>query len=237
MLASRLIVALDLNQKERALALLEQLNPEQCAIKIGHELFTLLGPEFVKFVVKKGFKVFLDLKFYDIPNTVSKACYACKKLGIWMINVHASGGLAMMQAARTALNETSDPPLLIAVTVLTSVASDDLSQMGLAPSLENHVINLSIMAKESSLDGVVCSAFEVPLVKEACGTSFLTVTPGIRLVEHPHDDQVRVATISQALTLGSDYLVVGRPITHSQNPALMVKEIISLIGLYPPLMV
>ncbi|OGV32359.1 MAG: orotidine 5'-phosphate decarboxylase [Legionellales bacterium RIFCSPHIGHO2_12_FULL_35_11] len=221
-----LIVALDFSCKSDALALVDKLDPDSCALKIGSEMYTSLGPSFVQELVARRFKVFLDLKYHDIPTTVAKACAAACDLGIWMINLHASGGLKMMEAARKAVDAFgSNKPILIAVTVLTSMQSSDLTSIGIAENLENHVGNLAKIAKSAGLDGVVSSAVEVPLIKEICGNDFLTVTPGIRLATNNSDDQERVMTPKMALALGSDYLVVGRPITKACDPQRAIKEL------------
>ncbi|KTC69282.1 orotidine 5`-phosphate decarboxylase [Legionella birminghamensis] len=223
---SKLIIALDFAEKQDALDLVEQLDPSQCALKVGSEMFTLLGTDFVSLLVDKGYKVFLDLKFHDIPNTVAQACRSAAQLGVWMINVHASGGSQMMVAARDALEGSRIKPLLIAVTVLTSMNEQSFSTLGVSESIERHVQRLASMACAAGLDGVVCSAFEVPQIKQICGESFLTVTPGIRLASNSHDDQSRVVTPVEAIQLGSDFLVVGRPVTKAAEPARVVKAIL-----------
>ena len=226
----KLIVALDFDNQPAAMTLVDRLDPTLCALKVGNEMFTLLGPDFVRSLVARQFKVFLDLKFHDIPNTVARACNASADLGVWMLNVHASGGLAMMKAAREAL-VTYGPlrPLLIAVTVLTSMSADELLLSGLNQSLENRVSDLARLALAAELDGVVSSALEVPSIKAACGQKFLTITPGIRLRNDSQDDQSRVITPEQAIKAGSDYLVVGRPITRANQPARVVDELLAMI--------
>ncbi|KTD22343.1 orotidine-5'-phosphate decarboxylase [Legionella londiniensis] len=224
----KLIVALDYHVKDKALELVDKIDPAQCALKIGNEMFTLFGPELVRHLVKRGFKVFLDLKFHDIPNTVAKACVAAAELGVWMINVHASGGLAMMAAAKNALDEFGiKRPLLIAVTVLTSMEQRELPSIGIENSLEDQVLNLALLARRAGLDGVVSSALEARRIKEACGNDFLTVTPGIRFANTAKNDQKRTISPEQAVKLGSDFLVIGRPITEAENPSEMVKSILS----------
>ncbi|KTC79710.1 orotidine-5'-phosphate decarboxylase [Legionella cherrii] len=226
----KLIVALDFDNEHAALSLIEKLDPKSCALKVGSELFTLFGTDFVKQLVKRQFKVFLDLKFHDIPNTVANACKAGAELGVWMMNVHASGGVSMMQAARRAVDAYgANRPLLIAVTVLTSFNQTELTSIGINTPIMEHVKKLAILTKESGLDGVVSSAQEVNLIKRACGDQFITVTPGIRLTDDANDDQSRVMTPEQAIKEGSDYLVVGRPITQSLNPELVVAEILKSI--------
>ncbi|MBA3536399.1 MAG: orotidine-5'-phosphate decarboxylase [Tatlockia sp.] len=225
----KLIVALDFANQDEALALIDQLDPKQCALKVGSEMFSLFGRDFVRRLTTRGFKVFLDLKFHDIPNTVAQACCACAELDVWMINVQASGGLAMMQAARKALEPFgATRPLLIAVTLLTSMGAEDLPAIGINCSVEEQVNRLAKLASAAGLDGVVCSAFEVPMIKKSCGNSFLTVTPGIRLLNDKKDDQTRVMTPIQALELGSDFLVVGRSITAAPAPAKIVEDILAL---------
>ena len=223
----KLIIALDISDQSEALALVHKLDPKRCALKVGSEMFTLFGPDFVRQLVQLGFKIFLDLKFHDIPNTVAQACRACAELGVWMINVHATGGLAMMQAAKGALEPYGEKrPLLIAVTVLTSMVAQDLPAIGLNSSVEQQVGCLAKLAYETGLDGVVCSAFEVPMIKALCSQSFLTVTPGIRLPGDKADDQSRIMSPSHALELGSDFLVIGRSITKAQQPAQVVDRLL-----------
>ena len=223
----RLIVALDFDNEYSALMLVDQLDPMLCALKVGLEMFTLLGPNFIRLLRSRGFKVFLDLKFHDIPNTVARACQSAAELGVWMLNLHASGGLSMMQHAKKAL-EAFGPsrPLLIAVTVLTSMSQKDLATIGVEMPLEQYVTELALSTKEAGLDGVVSSALEVAAIKAACGSEFLTVTPGIRMPSDNKDDQTRTMTPAQAITAGSDYLVVGRPITRALNPADVVRTLL-----------
>lgn len=224
----KLIVALDFAIQRDALNLVEKLNPNQCALKVGSEMFTLFGTDFVRNLVKMRFKVFLDLKFHDIPNTVANACKACAELGVWMINVHASGGLKMMQAAKKAIEPYGEKrPLLIAVTLLTSMGANDLPAIGFNASLDEQVNRLANLAHEAALDGVVCSAFEVPMIKKSCGPAFLAITPGIRLPGDQANDQTRIMTPAQALELGSDFLVVGRSITSAPAPATVLQDILS----------
>jgi orotidine-5'-phosphate decarboxylase len=225
----KLIIAFDFSRQKDAINLLDQLNPELCAVKVGSEMFTLFGSDFIRLVVKRGFRVFLDLKFHDIPNTVAQACRASADLGVWMLNVHALGGLRMMEASREALAVFKERPLLIAVTVLTSMDTEDLSSIGLQSSLKNHVRELALLALQAGLDGVVCSACEVPMVKTDCGRSFLAITPGIRLADNAVDDQSRIMTPKQAIDMGSDFLVIGRPITRSPKPLQTIHDILSSI--------
>lgn len=221
----RLIVALDFDNKSTALALIDQLDPSLCALKVGSEMFTLLGMDFVKTLIARQFNVFLDLKFHDIPNTVVRACTVAAHAGVWMLTLHATGGLQMMQAARQAMESFGDSrPLLVAVTVLTSMPATDLPRIGVKIPLQEHVCNLAQLAQAGGLDGVVCSALEVPMIKTACGERFLTITPGIRRLCDAQDDQTRIVTPEMALNAGSDYLVVGRPITRALNPASSLND-------------
>lgn len=231
-MSPKLIIALDFDNQKEVLNLVDQLDPKACALKIGSELFTLLGAPLVKQLIDKKFKVFLDLKFYDIPNTVAKACKICAEMGVWMINVHAFGGMDMMRAAQRALDEYgADKPLLIAVTVLTSFTEEGFAKtLGIKRSLIDQVTLLATAAKDSGLDGVVCSAHEIKAIKDQCGSSFLTITPGIRLPNNSKDDQSRIMTPKQALQEGSDYLVIGRAITHSTNPFLVITQILNQIN-------
>ncbi len=226
---SPIIVALDYSNEADVFSVVEKLSPAQCRLKVGKELFTSCGPSLVRRLVDTGFDVFLDLKFHDIPNTVAGALMAARDLGVWMVNVHASGGAAMMAAARRALAGPGDP-LLIAVTVLTSMEQGDLQQTGIAESLEAHIVRLAQLAATEGLDGVVCSAREVTLLRDAVGTDFCLVTPGIRPAGSALGDQRRVVTPAEAVALGSDYLVIGRPITQAANPAAMLEAIIKTLG-------
>lgn len=223
----KLIVALDFVNQSDALTLAEQLDPDSCALKVGSEMFTRFGAPLLRQLNHLGFKIFLDLKFHDIPNTVAQACRACAELEVWMINVHASGGLAMMEAARKAIEPFgAQRPLLIAVTVLTSMGEDDLPAIGLNFSVDAQVNRLAQLTYTAGLDGVVCSSYEVSKIKELCGQDFLTVTPGIRLLGDSRHDQRRVITPAQAMALGSDFLVIGRSITAAEAPAAVVQEIL-----------
>lgn len=221
----RLIVALDYPAAAPALALAERLDPRLTRLKVGKELFVAAGPELVRSLTTRGFQVFLDLKFHDIPNTVAAACRAAARLGVWMLNVHASGGLKMMQAARAALEGLPTRPRLIAVTVLTSLERADLVQVGLDLEPEEQVLRLARLAAAAGLDGVVCSAHEAPLLKRELGSHFLLVTPGVRPASSAMDDQQRVLTPAQALRAGADYLVVGRPITQAPDPIAALQRI------------
>jgi len=222
---SKVIVALDYADAKSALALVNKLDPELCKLKVGKELFTAAGPQLVEQLAAKNFKVFLDLKFHDIPNTVGKACEAAANLGVWMLNVHASGGLEMMEAAKNAVNKTPDRPHLIAVTVLTSMNAHQFSLIGIKGTLKNHVLRLAKLTKQAGLDGVVCSAGETLKLRENLGSEFLLVTPGIRPENASLDDQKRVASPKSALSRGSSYLVIGRPITQAPNPIAALQAI------------
>ena len=213
-----IIVALDYAEAADALALAERLDPAACRLKVGKELFTAAGPQVVQALIARGFDVFLDLKFHDIPNTVAKACEAAARLGVWMLNVHASGGLAMMQAAREGVARSGKNPRLIAVTVLTSMDQTALKQVGIATSVQGQVLHLAGLTKEAGLDGVVCSAQEATLLRSALGPDFCLVTPGIRPASASLDDQSRVVTPADAVRNGAHYLVIGRPITAAADP-------------------
>jgi orotidine-5'-phosphate decarboxylase len=219
------IVALDFDNQRAALDLAEQLDPTQCRLKVGKELFTAAGPTLVKALVERNFDVFLDLKFHDIPNTAAKAVSAAADLGVWMANVHASGGSRMMSAAREALEQQGSPMLLIGVTVLTSMDESDLLEIGIQRSPSEQVLHLAQLTQNCGLHGVVCSAQEASSLKSDLGAEFQLVTPGIRLADSAADDQRRIVTPQKAMELGSDYLVIGRPITQSANPLQTLIEI------------
>lgn len=221
----RIIVALDYADSESALKLVSQLDPKLCRLKVGKELFTAAGPQLVEKLTRSDFGVFLDLKFHDIPNTVAKACSAASNLGVWMLNVHASGGMEMMQAAKQAVDSNSNNPLLIAVTVLTSMNQQTLNQIGVHTDLATHVLNLAKLTQQSGLDGVVCSALEAQTLRANLGHDFCLVTPGIRPANASKDDQSRIVTPKDALELGSSYLVIGRPITQAANPLAALEAI------------
>ena len=221
----RIIVPLDTPRLEDALALAARLDPKLCRVKIGKELFVAAGPEAVARVQERGFEVFLDLKFHDIPNTVAGACRSAARLGVWMMNVHASGGEAMMRAAREAVAAVARPPLLIAVTMLTSLDDAALARVGYSGTVLENVERLARLARACGLEGVVCSAQEAPVVRKATCDDFVLVTPGIRLQGDARDDQARVVTPSDAVRLGADYLVIGRPITGSPDPAATLQSI------------
>jgi len=221
----RVIVALDYPDAAGALALAARLDPRMCRLKVGKELFTAAGPVLVETLVQRGFGVFLDLKYHDIPNTVASACRAAAALGVWMVNVHALGGRAMMQAAREALAGTRAPPRLIAVTVLTSMEAPDLAEIGLGGSPREHVLRLALLTRSCGLDGVVCSAQEAPELRAACGSNFALVTPGIRPASAAQDDQKRIMTPERAIAAGASYLVIGRPITQAPDPLAALSAI------------
>jgi orotidine-5''-phosphate decarboxylase (EC 4.1.1.23) len=222
----KIIVALDFPSKNPALALADQLDPAKCRLKVGKELFTRSGPDLVKALQSRGFDIFLDLKFHDIPNTTSAAVVAAAELGVWMVNVHASGGEKMMVACRERLEAFgNDRPLLIAVTVLTSMSDEDLAGIGITGSAEAHVSRLATLTKNSGLDGVVCSAQEAPRLKAEQGSDFQLITPGIRPLTADKGDQQRIMTPTDALKAGSDYLVIGRPITQAPDPLAALKAI------------
>ena len=220
---SKIIVALDYASAKDALALANQLDPSLCKLKVGKELFTATGPQLVEQLIAKNFDVFLDLKFHDIPSTVAKACQAASNLGVWMLNVHASGGSAMMQAALEGVNNASHKPYLIAVTVLTSMNQASLTEIGIIEKVQDQVLKLARLSQQAGLHGVVCSAQEAQLLRQHISKDFLLVTPGIRpasanLNNLMSDDQCRVLTPHQALSMGASYLVIGRPITQAKNP-------------------
>ncbi|MGB1984138.1 MAG: orotidine-5'-phosphate decarboxylase [Porticoccaceae bacterium] len=221
----RIIVALDYDNSNSALTLADQLNPNQCRLKVGKELFVAAGPQLVKSLSDRGFDVFLDLKFHDIPNTVAKAVSAAADLGVWMTNVHASGGTRMMTAAREAVENHGGDMLLIAVTVLTSMDDSDLQQVGVNSVAKDQVLALATLTKHAGLDGVVCSAQEATHLKQQLGQDFKLITPGIRLTDSASDDQRRIVSPAQAIEQGSDYLVIGRPITQAENPMQMLQKI------------
>ncbi len=226
---SKVIVALDFEDKVQLHNLISQLDPAHCRLKVGITLFTSLGPEWIKELHQKGFDVFLDLKFHDIPQQVSGACFEAANLGVWMMNVHALGGLAMLQAAKIAVDRAAKhlkrKPLLIGVTLLTSSSETEIKQLGLQGDVDDIVLRLATLCFEAGLDGVVCSAKEVAHLKRHFGKDFLCVTPGIRLPEDDKHDQQRIMTPTMAVQEGSDYLVIGRSITHSQTPQKVLTHI------------
>ena len=226
----RLIVALDVDTASEARALVDRLRGVPGAFKIGSRLFTREGPAVVEELVRRGDRVFLDLKFHDIPNTVAGAVAAATRLGVWMVNVHASGGRAMLQAAREAVDRESragdrPPPLLIAVTVLTSLGADGLADVGIADRVDDHVARLASLAQSSGLDGVVASAHEIGIIRQRCGGAFAIVTPGIRAAGDAAGDQSRTMDAAQALAAGATHLVVGRPIIAAADPRAAAERI------------
>lgn len=226
----KVIVALDFANPMRALALADRLDPAACALKVGKEMFVVAGPEPVRWMVARGFRVFLDLKFHDIPNTVAQACAAATRLGVWMLNVHAAGGAAMLAAARAAVDADAaqqgrPKPLLIAVTVLTSLGDADLAATGIADAPAPQALRLARLAAANGLDGVVCSAVEAKALRSALGPGFRLVTPGIRPAGSPQDDQARIITPQAAIANGADYLVIGRPITQAADPVAALAAI------------
>ena len=222
----RVLIALDYAQEQQAIELVAQLDPALCRLKVGKEMFTHFGPAFIDKLQRRGFQVFLDLKYHDIPNTVAAACAAAADLGVWMINVHALGGRRMMLAAAEALAKKSQPPLLIAVTVLTSMSQEDLSELGITRSPGELALSLATLAKHAGLDGIVCSAQEATVMRQQLGKDFLLVTPGIRLADSAQDDQCRIMTPRAAIQAGASYLVIGRPITQAENPVAVLRNII-----------
>lgn len=222
----RVIVVLDYPSTREAMKLVDRLDPALCRLKVGKELFTAAGPALVESLVQCGFDVFLDLKFHDIPNTVAGACRAAARLGVWMVNVHASGGRAMLMAAREAMDSSgAHQPLLIGVTVLTSLSDKNIHEIGFHGSVEENVSRLAALAHDCGLDGVVCSAQEAVRLKRERGTAFRLVTPGIRLAGDQAGDQVRVVTPIDAVKMGADYLVIGRSITHAVDPLATLQRI------------
>lgn len=227
----RIIVALDMDDQKKALELIDKLDPDLCRVKIGKELFTLYGPDLVRQVQARGFDIFLDLKFHDIPNTVYKAVRAACALNIWMLTVHASGGAEMLRMARQAAIDSSNSrkPILVAVTVLTSMVDDDLEAQGIRRTTEEHVLRLASMAQGAGMDGVVCSAAETTALRKLLSDDFILVTPGIRPAGDSAQDQKRVMTPGEAILCGSNYLVIGRPITQARRPVDKLRQIVDEI--------
>lgn len=222
----RVVVALDVDSADAAVAVARRLDPSLCRLKIGKELFTAAGPRVVEQVQALGFEVFLDLKFHDIPNTVAGACRAAAQLGVWMVNVHASGGRRMMLAAREAVDTAPGPsPLLIAVTVLTSMEAMDLADVGINVPVEEHVSRLALLAEDCALDGVVCSAREVAMLAAERRPGFRFVTPGIRPAGSKAGDQRRVMTPAEAVRAGASWLVIGRPVTAADDPVAVLRAV------------
>ncbi len=227
---SKVIVALDYNSAASAQQFVDSVSPALCKLKVGKELFTQSGPEFVSGLVDQGFDVFLDLKYHDIPNTVAKAVKVAADMGVWMTDVHASGGRRMMEGAREVLDQSNSNMLLIAVTVLTSFGEEDLAEIGIQCSPEEQVLRLASLAQSSGMDGVVCSAMEAKGLRQALGDAFTLVTPGIRPMSAAGDDQRRVVTPADAIANGSSYLVIGRPITQATDPVATLLAINSEIS-------
>ena len=219
----RIIIPLDLDYVN-ALNIAKTLDPKICRLKVGNQLFTSSGPKVINDLKELGYDIFLDLKFHDIPNTVYEAVKSAADLGVWMVNVHTSGGMKMLESSRKALEGYDQPPLLIGVTVLTSLSEDALQEVGLR-SISEQVLRLATLAKECELDGVVCASSDTKNIKEEFGEDFITVTPGIRPHQSDLNDQSRVSTPEEAVKNGSDFLVIGRPITGSQNPRATLEEI------------
>lgn len=225
-----IIVALDFSSPDEALRFTDKLDPNLCRLKVGFELFVSAGPSLIRSLVSRNFDVFLDLKFYDIPNTVAAACAAASKLGIWMLNVHAIGGVTMMRAARNAVRGLANPPKLIAVTVLTSLDTADLKESGINRTAIDQTVKLAELAQSADLDGVVCSPQEASALRQQYGKEFLLVTPGIRLQGSDSNDQKRILSPLQAIQAGANFLVVGRPIIQATDPLSVVHALNDQIG-------
>lgn len=221
----RIIVALDFAKESEALDLVARLDPARCRLKVGKEMFTRSGPQFVEKLIAKGYDVFLDLKYHDIPNTVAGACRSAAELGVWMLNVHTLGGKKMMEAAREAVDRSGSRPLLIGVTILTSMGQDDIEEVGLSGTPADNVKRLAGLAESAGLDGVVCSPKEVAMLRRTISADFNLVTPGIRPAWSEKGDQTRITTPSDAIELGSDYLVIGRPVTAAADPLEALQKI------------
>ena len=222
-MTNRIIIPLDMEYTS-AVSIADKLDPNICRLKVGNQLFTSSGPKIVKTLHDKGFEIFLDLKFHDIPNTVYESVRSAANLGVWMINVHASGGSKMLDASKKALEGFDKPPLLVGVTILTSISEEILTEIGFN-NLDKQVMRLTKLAERSGLDGVVCAASDASKVKQTCGESFLTVTPGIRPRDADLNDQSRTSTPKEAIENGSDFLVIGRPITGSEDPTNALENI------------
>jgi len=223
---SPVVVALDYDNRDSALAFVDRIDPQDCRLKVGKEMFTRYGPQLIRDLHQRGFDVFLDLKFHDIPNTTARAVATAADLGVWMVNVHATGGARMMNAAREALvSFGNDAPLLIAVTVLTSMESSDLADLGVMSTPADYAAKLARLTQQCGLDGVVCSAQEAVRFKQELGQSFKLITPGIRPAGSDAGDQRRIMTPEEAQTAGVDYMVIGRPVTQSADPLLTLRTI------------
>ena len=225
---SPIIIALDLDYED-SLDFAKKIDPEHCRLKVGSQLFTQKGPQIIEELSMLGFDIFLDLKFHDIPNTVASAVEVAAEMGVWMLNVHTSGGSKMMEAAWQAANKSANPPLVIGVTILTSLNQVDMNELGVK-DISNQINDLASLAHKSSLDGIVCSAGDVRNIKSLLGEDFLTITPGIRPISAPKDDQSRISSAKQAIEDGSDYLVIGRPITQSSDPLKSLEIFLKEIG-------
>jgi len=222
---AKIIVALDYASATPALALVDRLEPSLCRLKVGKELFTASGPKLLEQLMQRNFEVFLDLKFHDIPNTTAQACKVAASLGVWMINVHALGGRKMLEAAAEAVIHSAQRPKLVAVTMLTSMGQHDLADIGINATPAEMLLRLATLARDSGLNGVVCSAQEAALLRKKCGMGFCLVTPGIRPVQVSADDQARIMTPRAALQAGSNYLVIGRPVTQAADPLQALRDI------------
>lgn len=227
---SPVVVALDFPHGDAALEMVDRLDPQKCRVKVGKELFTREGPAIVKAIHDRGFELFLDLKYHDIPNTVAKACAVAADMGVWMLNVHASGGPRMMAAAKEAVDQTGSGSLLIAVTVLTSMDKEDLNAIGISGEPIDHVVRLAKLTEDSGLDGVVCSAQEAPILRQQINPAFKLVTPGIRPADAEAGDQRRIVTPEKAMQDGVDYMVIGRPITQAADPVAALDKILFSLG-------
>jgi orotidine-5'-phosphate decarboxylase len=225
-----IIVAIDSSTQSAALALADRLSPADCRLKVGKELFTAAGPSVIEALQRRGFQIFLDLKFHDIPHTVGAACRVAAALGVWMVDVHVSGGAAMLAAARRAVDSVAQPPLLVGITVLTSLGDADLESIGLTGPVDAAVDRLARLARDSGLDGVVCSAAEAQHLRATIAEPFALVTPGIRPAGSASDDQVRVVTPADAVRLGATWLVIGRPITQADNPQQSLQTILDSLA-------
>jgi len=226
----KLFIAIDTNDSNKAKELIQKLSPEICGIKVGKELFTACGPGIIEWIQEKGFKVFLDLKYHDIPNTVERACFAASKMGVSILNVHALGGKNMMLAAKEGIDRSNNNPYLIAVTLLTSMNSNELKDIGFSTSVNKQILNLAKSANQANLDGIVCSAKDIIKIKNVLPKNFLYVTPGIRLSNSSQDDQKRISTPLEAIKMGSSILVIGRPITKAKYPEVVLNEIMNEIS-------
>tara|TARA_B100001996_G_scaffold238999_1_gene184750 strand:+ start:406 stop:1101 length:696 start_codon:yes stop_codon:yes gene_type:complete len=226
----KLFIAIDQNEPNIAKELIQKLPPTDCGIKVGQELFTACGPKIIDWIHKKGFKIFLDLKYHDIPNTVEKACFIASKMGISILNVHALGGKEMMISAREGVDKSNNKPYLIAVTLLTSTDQTTLKEIGFGSSINDQILNLALSANQAKLDGIVCSAKDIINIKNSLPQNFLYVTPGIRPENKSKNDQKRITTPSEAIKFGSNILIVGRPVTQAKNPELAINQILQEIS-------